>query len=140
MSNRMVQVMVTLSFSVFEEKLKKRKKMQTLRPRNEKRVEQMKRLGIQIYWKQRTKEGYKMYDAELEKTWKVAFLFHPDRVDFGFWDNHLSKWVTYTPYIRNVIAELDGFINFAEMYTWFKDNHQNLQEMEFDLIRWREKF
>jgi len=59
--------MVALSYKVFKEKLLSGEKDQTIRKQNLVREEQMKRLGLQIYWKQRTKECEKLFDAKLKE-------------------------------------------------------------------------
>ena len=58
--------MTAISFSMFKDKLLSGEKTTTIRPLDIPRIEQMHRLGIQVYWKQRTKESEKLFDARLK--------------------------------------------------------------------------
>jgi hypothetical protein len=58
--------MVLLSFSVFENELKARTKGQTVRPYTPTRFRQLSDAELlQCWWKSRTPDGYKLYDAIL---------------------------------------------------------------------------
>ena len=118
--------MVAISFSVFKDKLLDGTKTQTMRELNIPRLEQMRDLGIQIYWKQRTKESEKLFDAIFKS---VKFLaFDSDGLR---WEVLASTWETdrnlfIDPDIRelsheekNTIARKDGFESIEEMNGWF---------------------
>ena len=132
--------MVVLSFSEPKhyDKLVKREKTQTIRPRNPKRIEQMKRLGIQIYWKQRTPQREKLYDAEYLLSKQITFLrnHNEDKYELAF--HHVGGWYNFTPEAKEEIARKDGFDNFEEMTQWFKNRYDEIWGKEFDLIRWNE--
>lgn len=70
-----VKIMVLMAFNFFEQELKARMKGQTVRPYTPTRFRQLSRAELlQCWWKSRTPDGYKLYDAILtEPPFVVGF-------------------------------------------------------------------
>ncbi len=124
--------MVAISFSVFKDKLLDGTKTQTIRWLDLPRIEQMQRLGIQIYWKQRTKNSEKLFDAKLKSIRVIQFSsngypkYIADVPDYsapmpiqGYKTRPLSMSE------QDVFARKDGFSNANEMAQWFLDRYGN---------------
>ena len=136
--------MVALSFS--EPKhlplLKNGKKRQTIRRDNPVRIEQMKRLGLQIYWKQRTPDGYKLHDGKYKGGFDIQFRVKTTSIIREYWlyyRNEIYKnWTRATINEEEIIAIKDGFGSYAEMVRWFEKKHGDLNNEIFNVIRWLE--
>jgi hypothetical protein len=119
--------MVAISFSIFKDKLLSGEKTQTIRPYNEKRFNQIKRIGkLQIYWKQRSKECEKLFDAELTEIFKLPSFKE-------LYEHH------YVP-VKDLqeLAQRDGFECFHSMLYWFRRKYgEKFWDMEFMVIRWK---
>jgi len=134
-----VETMVALSFKVFKDKLVSREKQQTIRPINIPRIEQMKRLGIQIYWKQRNpKESEKLYNAKLKSFMYIKFDkkgYPRYRVitDDPFGPLEIEpKLSELTLEEQKELAKRDGFGSINEMAKWFLNEYgENLTTTPF---------
>jgi len=129
--------MVAISFSMkedFPEMIRKRIKDQTIRPFNQRRFEQIKRIRkLQLYWKQRTKECYKIADAKLTEIFKIKFK---DLIQI--WDEEEQKWRRATYEEVNEIIKRDGFESGWELYNaLYAVYGAKMHEMEFMVIRWK---
>jgi len=134
--------MVAISFSDSRllEKLLSGEKNQTIRPYSERRYSIIKgRKILQIYWKQRTKECRKLFDAELTEIFLI-YLFHPKTKKE--WP-HKIKNQEPVPMTKKEVEELvrrDGFKNIRELYAWFKQQYRKQKkklEGKFMVIRFR---
>ena len=68
-------VAISFNYRAFSDMILRGDKDQTIRPYNPERYEQIKRIGkLQLYWKQRTKECFKIADAELTEIFKIKFI------------------------------------------------------------------
>lgn len=132
--------MVAISFSKFKEKLLNGEKRQTIRKHNPERIEQMKRLGIQIYWKQRSaNNSEKLFDAKLTDHFKLRFVEDATRYPFFLFRDH-GPWAAPTDEFMDELAQKDGFKDYKEMVLWFKDEYgDELFESEYDVIRFEKK-
>lgn len=127
--------MVALSFSVMKEKLLSGEKEHTIRKINNfKRLHQMAKIKkLQIYWKLRTKQTEKLFDAEFVG----ATMFHLDSSGYPwawvgdetypFACNNVpsAEWdLIKFPYEEaNKLAIKDGFTSIEEMQKWFVDKY-----------------
>ena len=139
--------MVAISFSVFKDKLLSGKKRQTIRKHNKERVEQMKEHGIQIYWKQRSQDGYKLFDATLVENFEIKFSrwkrgYTERKTDkmmyFRMGDD--SEFVTAPKWFADGVARKDGFEDFDDMFDSFCDQYgeEEVLNTTFDVIRFKE--
>lgn len=132
--------LVAISFSVFKDKLVSREKKQTIRKIDIPRLRQMRRLGIQLYWKQRTKESEKLYDATLRDVMFILFSSDGYPVYECIVDKkkilddekpfplaHSVRYITQNE--QEEIAINDGFNSLDHMAQWFKTKYGE------DLIR-----
>lgn len=148
--------LVAISFSVFKDKLVSREKKQTIRKIDIPRLEQMYRLGIQLYWKQRTKESEKLYDAKLRDVMFILFSSdgYPvyecivdkkkileDENPFPF--SYNIRYITQNE--QEEIAINDGFSSLDHMAQWFKTKYGEDLTREiwgiksiFMIIKWDE--
>lgn len=135
--------MVGLSFSFPKLLLKiyTGEKDQTIRVENPKRIEQMQRLGIQLFWKQRSKHGFKLNETKYKEGFKIRFFTTSCRYDYkytlrqvdyedGDWWNGVPSWD------RTAIAVRDGFDDYRELVDALMSRYGNLHGMVFDVIRW----
>jgi hypothetical protein len=78
--------MVLLSFSVKEHELQTRTKTNTVRPYTPKRLKELwNATTYQVWWKSRTKDGYKLYDAiQDSKPYLVIFELEECAHSLGF--------------------------------------------------------
>ena len=122
-------------------------KDQTIRPFNAKRYEQIKRIKkLQLYWKQRTKECFKIADAENTEIFKI--LLHPifDRnnqlIDCLILRYHSSEYFSsfYYPVSqeeRDEIIRRDG-LTLEEFYPVFQETYgDKIKNMELMVIRFK---
>ena len=139
--------MVAISFSVKKEKLLNGRKRQTIRKRNPKRLEQMKEHGIQIYWKQRSQDGYKLFDATLVENFEIKF----SRWKRGCYERNTDKmmyvrigddseFVTAPNWFADAVARKDWFEDFDDMFDSFCDQYgeEEVLNTTFDVIRFKE--
>ena len=97
--------MVAISFSVSKDNLLDDSKAMTIRRFKPKRFEQILTASdLQIYWKQRTKESQKLFDAELRSitVFRFSSLSEGELLDLAF---------------------EDGFGGPLEMRSWFIDRY-----------------
>jgi len=133
--------MVAISFSKnpeFPEMIRKGIKDQTIRPLNEKRYEQIKRIRkLQLYWKQRTKECFKIADAELTEIFKIKFvkkhlIFKKSETEYF---NRL--FYPLEPMDIHEIVTRDGFDEFQELWEALENTYGNIEDMIFMVIRFK---
>ena len=138
--------MVAISFSEkrFVDLIRQGKKDQTIRPYNEQRFDQIKRIKkLQLYYKQRTKECFKIADAELTEIFKIRLYEQSFLVMYGMPLRRLmifnNGWFNRASIKDELeIIERDGFNNIDEFYNFFYEKYgDKLYEMEFMVIRWR---
>jgi len=134
--------MVAISFSDSKllEKLLSGEKDQTIRPFSERRYRQITKIRkLQIYWKQRTKESRKLFDAELTEIFLI-YLINPETKEE--WPHKIENQ-KLTPLTQEEAEELvrrDGFKNIRELYAWFKQRYKKQKEKlegKFMVIRFR---
>lgn len=136
--------MVAISFSLFKDKLLSGEKDQTIRPLTEHRYKQMRKawfnaqIGIpdlQIYWKQRTKECEKLFDAFLKDMFVI--YIDPDEESIAKRDApHLYRVFTDDE-VEEVIRR-DGFDSKEDFFNFFRKKYgSKLKDMYFILIRFR---
>lgn len=136
--------MVAISFSVPEllPKLIDGSKRQTIRKHNPKRIEQMKRLGIQIYWKQRTPDRRHLHDGIYTDGFELLFqtteegLSDKYRVWWG--KDVINDWQPLSPHDAEDIARRDGFDSWLILVNWLEGAYGDLHNQIFDGIRWKE--
>ena len=133
--------MVAISFGYrqdFPELILAGKKNQTIRPYNEKRFEQIKRIKkLQLYWKQRTKKGYKIGDAELEDIFII--MLSPDK-HITMWDERTNRWWGLHGIDEWEIIKRDGFRGKEEFFGAFHKMYgDKMYSMKFMIIRFRLK-
>lgn len=138
--------MVGLSFSMPELLLKiyLGEKTQTIREENPVRIEQMKRLGIQLFWKQRSKNGFRLYNTEYKEGFGLTFLktscnyiykYTLLKKDYDDTEDYWS-WHGVPSWDKDEIAVLDGFNDFKGLVDALESKYGNLHNKVFDLIRW----
>jgi hypothetical protein len=134
--------MVAISFSVPEllPKLIDGSKRQTIRKHNPKRIEQMKRLGLQIYWKLRYKDGYKLHDGIYTEGFQLLFQSTEggisDKYKYLYRINTDAVWELLTPHDAEDIARRDGFDSWLILVGWLEGAYGDLHNQIFDGIRW----
>jgi len=142
--------MVAISFSVKKEELLNGRKRQTIRRRNPERIEQMKEHGIQVYWKQRSKEGSKLFNAELTEHFIIKFKrwksfrptarAYPDGIVMYIKLSEDGNWTTAPYSFMNNVAKADGFSNFEELWDCLTDlySEQEVLNTIYDVIIFEE--
>jgi len=141
--------MVAISFSKkpeFPEMIRKGIKDQTIRPPNDIRYEQIQRIRkLQLYWKQRTKECFKIADAELTEIFKILLQPIYDRnrqmIDYIIMRYHPSEYLAslYYPVSqieRKEIMKRDGLTE-EEFFRFFHETYGKMENMEFMVIRFK---
>jgi len=141
--------MVAISFSKkpeFPQMIIDGIKDQTIRPFNAKRYDQIKRIRkLQLYWKQRTKECFKIADAELTEIFKILLLPIRDNngqvMGYVISKYHPSEYFTsyYLPVSqkeRDEIIRRDGLTE-EEFHPLFEETYGNIENMEFMVIRFK---
>jgi len=132
--------MVAISFSKkpeFPQMIIDGVKDQTIRPFNAKRYDQIKRIKkLQLYWKQRTKECFKIADAELIEIFKMKFIFHGSGYHIHPF-NEVGGYYTVPPYSQvEEIIKRDGLTE-EEFYPLFQETYGDIGDMEFMVIRFK---
>ncbi len=142
-------ILVLLSFNFFEQKLKARTKDQTVRLYTPARFRQLSDAEeLQCWWKSRTPDGYKLYNAiHKELPIVVRFMLNRDNggsraqfsivqlttpeciTDGGYWENNSKIW-NYTGSLRrltlgeaDLLAARDGFPDLVSMILFFVHMH-----------------
>lgn len=132
--------MVAISFSKekFVDLIRKLWKDQTIRPYNERRFKQIREnKKLQLYYKQRTKDGFKIGDAELVELSKLR-LYKPGVTDVRTIQVFEGKWRDCTEEEAGWICTRDGFANLDDMYEFFHNTYgDQVYTMEFMVIRWK---
>lgn len=109
--------MVAINFTTGYDGLMNATKRQTIRLYNPKRYEQIKRLKkLQIFWKQRTPECKKLFDAHLV-----------DIMPFKFKDVPI-EW-------RDSFAIADGFEDWEKLEEWFLNTYDEETFLNADFMR-----
>ncbi len=129
--------MVVLSFSVKKEKVLMGEKTQTIRPHNPERVEQMARLGIQVYWKQRSaKNSDYLFDAELIGHDHIKF-YKTVEGEPRMKMEVTGEWRVLGDAAMKRIARKDGFYSFRGLVDGLTDMYgeDEIYDMTFDVIR-----
>jgi len=131
--------MVAISFSTFKDKLLSGEKTQTIRPFSEHRWKLLLKakngeLKLQIYWKQRTKECEKLFDAEITDLF-ILDLF-PDTFVASDPSSDYRRPLTIEE--EEELARRDGFSDYDEMFDWFFDRYKDdFFDMRFIVIRFK---
>jgi hypothetical protein len=129
---------VAVSFSVFRDKLLSGEKDQTIRPFSECRYCQIAKKGrkLQIYWKQRTKECEKLFDATPVEVFKV--WLDPDSRSIYRYDEWAGK-VPLTAEEQEEIVRRDGFDSVESFFEFFLERYGEayLRDNAFMVIRFR---
>ncbi|WP_202320412.1 ASCH domain-containing protein [Archaeoglobus neptunius] len=130
--------MVAISFSTFRDKLLSGEKDQTIRPYSENRYHLLKvrRKRIQVYWKQRTKECEKLFEAEPTEVFTV--FLDPDSHCIYRYDDHVGKtWIPVEE--QEEIVRRDGFRDVEEFFEFFTRMYgeEYLWDNIFMVIRFR---
>lgn len=124
--------MVAVSFSVFKDKLLSSEKDQTIRPFSEYRYRQLSKPNckLQIYWKQRTKECEKLFEAVVTELFVIQ-LDPDERVIY----HHEEKPMTEEE-LEEVVRR-DGFASVEEFFEFFVSRYgkEHLRENPFILLR-----
>ena len=130
--------MVAISFSKkrFVELIQQGIKDQTIRPYNPKRFEIIKRKKrLQLYYKQRTKECFKIADAELTEIFKIRF-----KNLIEIWNEEKQEWTQAKTKDIEEIIKRDGFESGWELYsTLYSMYGEKMHDMEFMVIRFKLK-
>jgi len=130
--------MVAISFSKkrFVELIQQGIKDQTIRPYNPKRFELIKRKKkLQLYYKQRTKECFKIADAELTEIFKIRF-----KNLIEIWNEEKQEWTQAKTKDIEEIIKRDGFESGWELYsTLYSMYGEKMHDMEFMVIRFKLK-
>jgi len=137
--------MVAISFSKkpeFPQMIIDGIKDQTIRPFNAKRYDQIKRIKkLQLYWKQRTKECFKIADAELTEIFKIKFMVYRRRYwIFAFEEPYpptiYSGWYPVSEYTLHEIIKRDG-LTPKEFFGIFQETYGDIENVEFMVIRFK---
>jgi hypothetical protein len=136
--------MVGLSFSFPKLLLKiyTGEKDQTIRVENPVRIEQMNRLGIQLFWKQRSKYGFKLNETKYREGFKIRFLTTSCRYNYKYnlsrieYEDEEEWWHGLPSWERGKIAVRDGFDSYRELVDALMSRYGDLNGMVFDVIRW----
>lgn len=130
--------MVALSFSKrddFPALILSGDKDQTIRLFNKQRFDQMVRIRkLQLYWKQRTKDCYKIADAELTEIFPIRF----DEQGFIYiyrMEDH--EWVLATPVDYNEIVTRDGFNDAFHLADTLREMYGDITRLKFMVIRFK---
>ena len=130
--------MVAISFSEkrFVELIQQGIKDQTIRPYNPKRFGLIKRKKkLQLYYKQRTKECFKIADAELIEIFKIRF-----KNLIEIWNEEKQEWTQAKTKDIEEIIKRDGFESGWELYsTLYSMYGEKMHDMEFIVIRFKLK-
>jgi hypothetical protein len=117
--------MVLLSFSVKEEELKTRSKTHTTRPFSPERFKQLwDAEQFEIWWKSRTKGGYKLYDAIQDgKPYLIEFNFYVQNCGARFFimKNTVESFSDKGPLISNRVMMSDKEFNEVAVRDGFED-------------------
>lgn len=128
--------MVAISFSGLLDGVMSGRKQHTIRRYNQKRTEQMARLGLQMFWKQRTPQCRKLFDSrfvlgqliEFDKNWWPywAGMVYPEifRIEGRYWPPPRKM----TKDEANTLAVKDGFRNVEEMQARFREMYGKAHE------------
>jgi len=131
--------MVAISFSKspsFPQMIWNGTKDQTIRPYNAERYEQIKRIKeLQLYWRQRTKECYKIADAELTDIFRIKFD-RENMVSILRDDQINDYYIPLTPMEIQELVSRDGFISFWDLWDALEETYGDIESMEFMVIRW----
>jgi len=124
--------MVALSFSVFLDDLLAGRKTHTIRRLNFTRIEQMARLGMQIYWHQRRPDCRFLFNSKFVKAQILDFTdeWWPCAMGyimiFGYSIPirlHVHQWpasITMTEEEADALARRDGFDSISSMQAQFQ--------------------
>jgi len=132
--------MVAISFSLkeeFPEMIRQGTKDQTIRPFNKRRFEQIKRIRkLQLYWKQRTKECYKIADAWATEIFKIRFeqLFWDGKYHICMYNEEKGEYYPVSYDQQREITKRDGLTEI-EFFNLFHKKYGDIEEMEFMVIR-----
>lgn len=133
--------MVLLSFNYFEKELKARTKDQTMRPYTPARFRQLSNAELlQCWWKSRTTDGYKLYDAiPKEPPFIVKFIcvLGPggSRASFMVTKVIHRQGVGILPYIPcDTPGEIEYFTEEQAHDLAIRDGFKDLTAMLFHLI------
>ena len=125
--------MVAISFSVFKEKLLSGEKDQTIRPYSECQFCKLKKArsgkyNLQIYWKLRTKEAEKLFDARCTD----VFLIELDPLS-KIADDGLRLRMTEEEFEE--LWRRDGFETEEQFWEFFEKKYGDLRNKLFMVIR-----
>jgi len=147
--------MVAISFSVFRDKIMNGTKRQTVRRHKPYRYNQFVRLVenyheinrrwlsfgelnksdlLQLYWKLRTKDTELLKEVPL----KEVYLIKMDLASLSFLSEEFVPFMVISREEElNPVAVLDGFENWSEMGSWFRDKYgPSYVDNVYNLIRW----
>lgn len=87
-----------------------------------------------MYWKQRTKECFKIADAVMTEIFKIRFK----NLILHIWDENRHRWVKAKPEEVIEIIKRDGFDNSVDFfYAFYSMYGDKMHDMEFMVIRWK---
>lgn len=134
--------MVLLSFNYFEEELKARTKDQTMRPYTPARFRQLSNAELlQCWWKSRTTDGYKLYDAiPKEPSFIVKFIcvLGPGGSTASFMVTKVIRMegVGILPYVPcDTLGEIEYFTEERAQDLAIRDGFKDLTSMVFHFIQ-----
>ena len=134
-------VAISFNYRAFSDMILRGDKDQTIRPYNPERYEQIKRIGkLQLYWKQRTKECFKIADAEVTDIFRIKFYIDDSGTAeiLALKDNQIDdNYYPLSPIEIQEIVSRDGFINFWDLWDALVETYGAIENREFMVIRFK---
>lgn len=133
--------MVAISFSVFKDKILNGEKRQTIRRFTEKRYEQILNADrLQLYWHQRSKDGYLLKEVKLSRIYFLEFREDEDG-NIRMWLKERKNSLSFFPakeWLSDYIAKKDGFDSYEDMVKWFLEHYgkDEILNTTFMVIEW----
>ncbi len=135
--------MVAISFSVFKDKILSGEKRQTIRRFTEKRYKQILNADrLQLYWHQRSKDGYLLKEVKLSRIYFLAFR-EDENGKIRLWLKERENSLSFFPakeWLSDYVAEMDGFDSYESMLKWFLEHYgkDEILNTTFMVIKWED--
>jgi len=131
--------MVSISFSVFKEKILDGTKKQTIRKYNEKRFQQLTNAKTyQLYWGNwRSNDKELLKEVESIQPIIIKFDVGHGIINTGYLPGHNAFVLSIEE--RDKLAQADGFTNYNELLEWFINKYGVVTTFneKFIVVRWK---
>ena len=121
--------MVSISFTVFKDKILDGSKRQTIRPLRKRPFKVGDKL--QLYWHQRQKDCELLREETCKETFLIAFK---GNVVIRIKEPQLNTVLGFLEWVD--LAKRDGFQGISELMMWFQFQYPRLDSMTFQVVRW----